>query len=281
MHEEIGAMKKSIFDSSFYFNKYPFFTHIIRNEPSSYHAHDFIEISYIVNGYCTHLMNGEESVLSKGDIFILMPNDYHAFFHQKNQCLRRDILLTVPFFKEICDFLSPDTYSDFQKNNIVKIKKLESESLSEIESMITKIDLLVNSNDNSRNFLPQIKICACKIIEIFLTNQSIAYNTAPKWVLELIDILNNGFDISTPLTEILAKFSYDYSYIRKTFKKYTGHSMTEFRLDTQLRYALTLLKTTDDPISEIAYQAGFNNLPYFYKSFKEKFGVSPAKSRKE
>ena len=273
-------MGKPILDSSFYFNKYPFFTHIIRNEPASYHSHRFIEISYVLSGQCSHILNGNESILSKGDIFILTPNDYHAFIHQKNQCVRRDILLPVPFFKEICDFLSPDLFNKFQQNNLAKIKKINSEYLSEIETAVSRTDLLLNSPINTDNFLPQIKICSCKIIEIFLTNQPTIHYYAPKWVLELIDILNNGFEISTPLTEILAKFNYDYSYMRKTFKKYTGLSMTDFRLNTQLRYALTLLKTTDAPISDIAFQSGFNNLPYFYKSFKEKFGTSPAKSRK-
>ena len=222
-------MKKHIIDSSFYFNKYPIFTHIIRNEPASYHSHKFIEISYVTKGQCKHILNGKESVLSEGDVFILMPNDYHAYLHQKNQCLRRDILLTVSFFKEICDFLSPDLFSNFQRSNYIKIKKLNSERLREVETMISQLDLLLNNTENSADYLPQIKICTCRIIEIFLTNQPIAYNTAPKWVLELIDILNNGFEIATPLTKILEKFSYDYSYMRRTFKKYTGLSMTDFK----------------------------------------------------
>ena len=38
-----------------------------------------------------------------------------------------------------------------------------------------------------------------------------------------------------------------------------------------------LLKTSDSPVLEIAAQCGFDNLSYFNRIFKRKYGVSPGK----
>ena len=81
------------------------------------------------------------------------------------------------------------------------------------------------------------------------------------------------------ISEILEKYHYDVTYMRKTFKQFTGLSMTDFRLEVQLKYAATLLKTTNYSVKTIATRAGFNNYPYFNKAFKEKYGLTPLKFR--
>ncbi len=51
--------------------------------------------------------------------------------------------------------------------------------------------------------------------------------------------------------------------------------ITEFIRTIRLNYAIELLKKRSGTISEIAYDAGFNNPTYFSISFKKHFGISP------
>jgi AraC-like DNA-binding protein len=48
----------------------------------------------------------------------------------------------------------------------------------------------------------------------------------------------------------------------------------------RLRKAKLLLETTNQTVSEIAYQVGFNDPAWFSRVFKEEYGVSPSESRK-
>ena len=63
----------------------------------------------------------------------------------------------------------------------------------------------------------------------------------------------------------------------------TGTTFSEFVLEQRLVRARGLLTAPNAPgrISEVAYAAGFNDLSYFNRSFRRRFGVAPSDMRME
>ncbi|MEM9833656.1 MAG: AraC family transcriptional regulator [Bacteroidota bacterium] len=72
-----------------------------------------------------------------------------------------------------------------------------------------------------------------------------------------------------------------YSKFRKLFKHYTGMSPGQFQLQHQIAQATQLLRQSELSISEVAYQCGFDTLPYFTRMFKKKTGKTPSTYRKQ
>lgn len=68
--------------------------------------------------------------------------------------------------------------------------------------------------------------------------------------------------------------------LRRIFKQQTGKTIYEFAKDTRMMYAAHLLVTTQDPISDIGYQLGYESPSYFGKIFHKVFGVSPLEYRR-
>jgi signal transduction histidine kinase/ligand-binding sensor domain-containing protein/DNA-binding NarL/FixJ family response regulator len=62
----------------------------------------------------------------------------------------------------------------------------------------------------------------------------------------------------------------------RKLKSLTGFTPNELIRNTRLERAASLLKQRAGNVADIAYKVGFNNLSYFSKCFKEKFGVSPS-----
>jgi len=62
----------------------------------------------------------------------------------------------------------------------------------------------------------------------------------------------------------------------RKLKALTGHTPNELIRNLRLERAASLLSQRAGNVSDIAYQVGFNNLSYFAKCFKEKFGVAPS-----
>ena len=71
-----------------------------------------------------------------------------------------------------------------------------------------------------------------------------------------------------------------YSHICYSFKKYLNTSPTKYIDDIRLKYARNMVLHTNMTILEIAYECGFENMGYFHKLFKTKFGTSPGELRK-
>lgn len=64
--------------------------------------------------------------------------------------------------------------------------------------------------------------------------------------------------------------------LHRKLRALVDQSITEFIRTIRLNYAIKLLKNKAGTISEIAYDAGFNNPTYFTISFKKKYGISPS-----
>jgi AraC-like DNA-binding protein len=56
----------------------------------------------------------------------------------------------------------------------------------------------------------------------------------------------------------------------------TGTTPSEFIRTIRLQHAEQLLRQSQQGVSEIAYQVGFNNPRYFSKYFTEMYGVTPS-----
>ena len=70
------------------------------------------------------------------------------------------------------------------------------------------------------------------------------------------------------------------SSFRRHFKEHTGKTPGNFLKELRVMVAARRLLVTDDRISDIAYELGFDDQNYFSRMFKSLFGVSPSQYRK-
>jgi len=61
----------------------------------------------------------------------------------------------------------------------------------------------------------------------------------------------------------------------RKLKALTGSTPNDLIRNMRLERAGSLLRQRGGNVAEIAYQVGFNNLSYFAKCFREKFGLTP------
>ena len=100
------------------------------------------------------------------------------------------------------------------------------------------------------------------------------------WINDLIMQLNAPHNATTPIHSILEKYPYSQPYICKVFKHYTGTTPVKYFNDARLSQAYILIKSSASSISNIAEQTGFYHRSFFYKIFKEKYGITPSDVKK-
>src|SRR5699024_8451656 len=92
---------------------------------------------------------------------------------------------------------------------------------------------------------------------------------------------NQNFQEDINLSRIAQEFWLNPSYLSRQFKYHVGINITEFITRQRLNFAKILLTITDKSISEIALEAGYNNISYFNTVFKNQVGITPGQYRKE
>lgn len=78
------------------------------------------------------------------------------------------------------------------------------------------------------------------------------------------------------LSELAELTNKSLSTFKRAFKKIYGNSPASFIKDQKLDRSKELLAVSKLPMSDIAFDSGFNDVAHFSKSFKQKFGVSPS-----
>lgn len=89
--------------------------------------------------------------------------------------------------------------------------------------------------------------------------------------IEKFPILDNDVDFYAKLCEMSVPG------FRRSFREYVGVSPIEYRNSLRLQYAKMLLTTGEYSVEEVAHKSGFNNISFFYRLFRRKFGSSPSK----
>ncbi len=93
--------------------------------------------------------------------------------------------------------------------------------------------------------------------------------------------LEKHFTEKLSLADIAAAFGISVSKLCHDFKKTFHYTVISYLLDLKLTYARNLfLSNTAAKIREVSFACGFEDVSYFCKAYKAKFGLTPTADRK-
>lgn len=244
------------------------------------HRHGFYEIFYIVEGSIVHRLGNRRETLHPGDICFLRLNDVHIFEREPgNRCKHRDIVIQVDLFQRAANFLSPRFLQDYQDGKLEMKFSLAPEKLQILEEGILRIHNLPNNATDLRFAL--IHAYIIHLLSLQLEKSVETTTRYPAWLESLLSRFQANEFARDGLKRILEPFHFDRAYLCRTFRKYTGMTMTEYLNEIRLRNASNLLIYTDNTILSIANAVGFSSVSYFNAVFHKRYGCSPREFRKK
>jgi len=262
---------------------------ILKNE-EPIHTHEFIEMTYYLDGGAVHTINGREYEVKKGDLLMLnanqahshIPIDFVSYIHIfvrsdfMRSILNADNTLELFFLSSLFDeFDDADAFSpviNFRGSEMIEAESMCEKMMAEYENKDTAYDTVLES---------YVKILLAKIL------RNIHLSSDKKWIREMrritpdiVEKLNKSY--SKPLTaQDFAKNSfYSPAYFNRLFKSYYGKSIKEYITEKRIKDAVQMLCDTDLPVDKIAADVGYSNKNQFYKVFKIYTGQTPAQFRK-
>lgn len=88
------------------------------------------------------------------------------------------------------------------------------------------------------------------------------------------------FCYSITLRELAIIYQKNEQYLGRLFKAHMGVGFNEYCMELRLKKAERLLTASSDRIIDIALECGFNNISYFNRVFKDRYGVTPTEYKK-
>ena len=82
------------------------------------------------------------------------------------------------------------------------------------------------------------------------------------------------------LSELASQMGYDVYWLSREIRRRTGKTYKELLQEKRMQQAVYLLTNSQIPVTDIIESIGYDNTSYFYRKFRERYGMSPKEYRK-
>lgn len=249
------------------------------------HNHNFVEIIYMCSGSTTHLINDtEEVVLNKGELLFLNQFTSHSILPATKDDIAVNVMVLPQFFDEAFDivakqsvvgkFLSSTLCSNTEQGKYIHFKCADIISVQNLmENMIVN---LLDKRDNVER-IDRLTM-AVLLLELINCTQYISQEKGQNYdnaiIFETLKYIEVNYKTAR-LSEISKTLCVPDYKLCKLIKQYTQKTFATHLLDRRLEKSIQLLDTTKLSVSDIITAVGYDNTSYFYRVFKDKYGVTP------
>ena len=252
------------------------------------HWHAELEIVVIKKETGLISVDFEKRTVSSGDIVFIRPGQLHSIeqngarkMEYENIILKPELLISGE--ADLCarQFITPLMKGELR---CVTFLTPAVPGYPEISDCISRIDHLCEKRPDGyqlavKGFLFQLVFLLLSHRQKKSTSPALQTKSLEK-IKTILKYVEEHYADHITIDDMAAITFYSKSHFMKFFKAHMGTGFIEYLNDYRLTIAERLLRTSDATVLEIAEKSGFDNLSYFNRMFKRKYGQSPGKQRK-
>ena len=250
----------------------------------------YVEIMYVAQGSITHCIEGKELVLHKGDVLMLNQQVVHSIKRADYQDIGINFIALPEFFEVPLSMLGGENVLARFVTSVFRQKDPVSHyllfRLQENEQVENLMENMVESMLHGYANEDIINQYSMGIVFLYLLNhlENLSHNSSMDYketvVQAVLGYINSDCK-NASLTRIAEDTHQSITTLSKLIKQKTGYNFKELLQRKRFQMAVHLLCDTKLSIEEIALDVGYENQSYFFRQFKERYGMTPYKYRKE
>lgn len=227
---------------------------------------------YCVKGQGELILNNQRSVITKGQGFLIYPDQEHIYQAISNDWTLHIAAFNGPLCVEILTLLQMGQSGVYHFSDS-----------SVFEQHIQKL-LWLYENRTSDQTLSYSKECYDFLLDLsrcITHTHEFAYSHESPFVLKVVSWLEENYARPISLDELAKAVNLTKDYMCALFKKITGETIIQCLTSIRIGHARQfLIQYPDKKVIEIAHMCGFDSPSYFGKIFKQLIGMTPERYRK-
>ncbi|MBQ9805956.1 MAG: helix-turn-helix transcriptional regulator [Clostridia bacterium] len=241
---------------------------IYRNQ----HYHNVFEIYFLERGSCRYFVNDKSYEATAGDVILIPEGTIHKTIYEEGvPHSRRLIYCSTHYIPTTVVEDLPSMLYLYRNPNVTK----------QITEIFDKIQTEYTAPDE---FSEDVILSYTHLLFYYLArniNSKVETKSRNMYALQAIAYIKEHFSSEITLTSLAKMNSMSPEHFSRVFKRETGFGFSEYLTMVRLQKAEQMLKSSERfPISQIAYDCGFNDSNYFSEKFKQVYGMPPMKYRK-
>ena len=250
--------------------------------PTPAHWHRDIELNVIFQGdtRIDYYINGRHEVVTEGCVSLINSGEVHSCMpvidKSRGDVYGATLLLNYEFLKRMIPNL---------ENIYWQIVRPEDQH--KIADLIHQMAVIYSGEENDAQNCRMISLM-CEIMSVLCENCIVSINDLSAGKLknsermrEILDYIHCNYSSSLTLDDMAQKFYFSRGYFSSFFKKYTGKTFKTYLTEVRILHAESMLKDTDNSISHIAQDTGFNDERRLIETFKKYYHITPGNFRKK
>ncbi|MCC8066992.1 MAG: AraC family transcriptional regulator [Clostridiales bacterium] len=251
------------------------------------HTHNYIEVVYMCSGQTRHVVNGSEILLNTGELLFMSQYATQEIFPAGEEDVAVNLIILPEFFGLVLDLIGaePSLIRDF----LVDCLRNTRHDVSYLHFKVADVLPIQNLMENLISSLlyghysQRLNQNTMALLFLYLMNYTDHLEIGKEHLeqeitLKVFQYIEEHYR-DGELSQLAAGLHYDLYQLSRIVKSVTGSTYTELLQEKRLQKAAFLLTTTGLSVSDICMDVGYNNFSYFYRIFKEKYGVTPREYR--
>lgn len=237
------------------------------------HAHDFCEIFLVAQGSVIHRIAGREERLLEGTLMLVRPNDLHGYLPDgEGVCCIANLAFPVHWLQKALD------YMDQNEANAYLTQKHPPQTLLTGERLKSAVQSFHQLREETVK-----TVIVQRLSDILFSKSGMDAQSAgqPLWLTQLAQTMQSPRHFTGGVEQMKRLCDKSPEHMYRMFKRFYHQTPSEYINTLKTAYAAHLLKHTDMTIIDIAMEAGFENLSYFYTCFKRQYETTPQKYRSD
>lgn len=250
------------------------------------HTHDYIELIYMCQGSTTHIVEGKELKLRKGELLFLGQGIRHGIKRAEQNDIAVNFIVLPHFFSDIL-YAMGEKESPIKRffvnclcgNDSNGYLHYKVSDIIEVQNLMENLILIVMDDKPNKRKQLQMTMALIFMQLICCTDKLIAEIGEDTVMFKLLNYIETNY-INGNLSEAAKIFHYDISWLSREILRKTGKTFTQLKQEKRLAQAAFLLDNTNKSFTDISVAVGYENTSYFHKIFTMNFNMSPKEYRK-